>query len=217
MPNFENREFRLFGAPEKRIRHRLGLGRKKSITLDELHCISNLLGYPVHFYERKHWELESQGYYRIYTGDSKFNTRTYHYDIGVDSQNFVTAIFEHRSTDPDYGIGRILAKLFGYGRRGSKDVTKIEQKPASVIAFPKNMEKKIREVLGLANLRQVNCEQVVQLAKIHGYSTQLDRGDSINQLNVHLTEHDDGKFERQLQMTVGANDMIQSIILRSAS
>ena len=96
MTNVPNKTINFIGAPQRRVRHRLGLGSITRIKINELLEIAKHLGYPTEFVDSKNGILKSDKYYGIYTGFSKLGLCVLDYDVAYDADGYVTDIFEAR-------------------------------------------------------------------------------------------------------------------------
>ena len=96
MANVSNKTINFIGAPEKRVRHRLGLGSLNRIKIDDLLGIAKILKYGTEFRNHSNCFLKSDKYYGIYTGLSKLALCVLDYDVAYDADGYVTDIFEAR-------------------------------------------------------------------------------------------------------------------------
>ena len=210
-----NKTINFLGGPEKRIRHRLGLGRIKSIKLDDLLEIAKILGYTVEFCDYESCDLGSDSYYTIYTGFSKLAIYVISYDIAQDADGFVTDIFEVRGEYADYGLGNLLSWIFKY--KQMKALSEIDLVVEKRIGFPNNREKRIRKLLGLAERRQFSRDQVLTLANMHGYKERYCDQNNANQFSVYPKTTEGLALRHHFQLTVDEDDLIQSIVIRNAA
>lgn len=155
--------------------------------------------------------LGSEGYYSIFTGFSKLVIYSFDYDIAQDADGYVTDIFEVRGEYPDYGIGRLLAWIFNYKKM--KAWASSDSIGEQIVSFPNNRETRIRNLLGLAEQKQFNRDQVLKLANIHGYKERYCEKNSANQFSVYPKNADGLAMNHYFQVTLGDNDMIESIVL----
>lgn len=212
MTNFANKTIKFLGGSEKRIRHRLGLGLIKTIKIDDLLGIAKILGYDTEFRNVNHSELASDSYHCIYTGFSKLAVFVYDYDIAHDADGNVTAIFEDRGEYADFGIGRIFAWMFKYSEMKAFVINERNEDNEFCVKFSGNSEAKIRNVLGLAERKQFNREEVLKLANLHGYRELSGKNNAPDQLKVYPAELPNKSRKHHFQMTVGENDMVDSIV-----
>lgn len=211
MTEQSTKNINFLGGPEKRIRYRLGLGSMKRIKLEELLEIAAILGYTVEYCDVKHWLLDSDSYYSIFTGFSKLVIYSFDYDIAQDADGYVTDIFEDRGEYADFGIGRLLAWIFKYNKMKALFLPDSVGEPK--ISFPNNRETRIRNLLGLAEQKQFNRDQVLKLANIHGYKERHCEKNNANQFSVYPKNADGLAMNHYFQVTLGDNDMIESIVL----
>ena len=81
MTNVSNKTINFIDAPEKRVRHRLGLGSLNRIKIDDLLGIAETLRYSTEFVDSRNSTLNSDKYYSIYTGVSKLALCVIYYDV----------------------------------------------------------------------------------------------------------------------------------------
>ena len=212
MTNVSNKTINFIGAPEKRIRHRLGLGSINRIKIDDLLEIAKILKYGTEFVDCRNSMLKSDKYYGIYTGLSQLALCVLDYDVAYDADGYVTDIFEARGGYADFGIGTLVdwivrpEKVRALMHRCSKE------QPEYFVEFPSNREAKIRRLLGLADRKQFKREQVLKLANVHGYQELDCKSNGPNQFKVYPKDFRERRRKHHFQMTVGENDMIQSIV-----
>ena len=173
MTNLSNKPINFIDSPEKRVRHRLGLGSLNRIKIDDLLGIAETLRYSTEFVDSRNSTLNSDKYYSIYTGVSKLALCVIYYDVAYDADRFVTDIFEARPGYADYGIGRIVEWIFRPEKMRALVLRISNEQPEYFVEFPSNREAKIRRLLGLADRRQFHRDQVLKLANFHGYE-ELD-------------------------------------------
>ena len=212
MTNVLNKTINFIGAPEKRIRHRLGLGSLNRIKIDDLLGIAKNLGYSTEFADSKNGILKSDKYYGIYTGFSKLGLCVLDYDVAYDADGYVTDIFEARGGDADYGIGTLVDWILRPEKVRALLHRSSNEQPEYFVEFPSNREAKIRRLLGLADRRQFNRDQVLKLANVHGYQELDCKSNGPNQFKVYPKDFHERRRKHHFQMTVGENDMIQSIV-----
>lgn len=213
MSKRERSSFNFYNGPEKRIRHRLGLGNATSIGIDDLLRIAKIHDYHVELVNCTHWEFSGSKFYRIFTGESYIGTCMFYYDVGIDSKGLVTDIFEGHSLDPDYGIGRFLAYVFNYNNARDRRRAEWAERRRLSIQFPHNKEKKIRATLGLAETQQFVKTDLIELSSLHGYEVQHCDTSGGNLFNLNPVCSKLSKRKRKFfQMTVADNDKVESII-----
>ena len=86
------------------------------------------------------------------------------------------------------------------------------EQPEYFVEFPSNREAKIRRLLGLADRKQFKRDQVLKLANVHGYQELACKSNGPNQFKVYPKDFHERRRKHHFQMTVGENDMIQSIV-----
>ena len=213
MSKRERVSFNFYNGPVKRIRHRLGLGNATSIGVDDLLKIAKIHGYHVELVNVSHWEFSVSKFYRIFAGESYIGTCMFYYDVGFDSRGMVTDIFEGHCLDPDYGIGRFLAYVFNYKNARDRRQAEWAERRRQSIQFPHNKEKKIREILGLAETQHFKKTDLIELSSLHGYEVQHCNTSDGNQFNLNPVCSKRSKRKRNyFQMTVTNNDKVESII-----
>ena len=212
MANVSNKTINFIGAPEKRIRHRLGLGSVTRIKIDDLLGIAKILRYPTEFRNCSNCFLKSDKYYGIHTGFSKLALCVFDYDVAYDADGYVTDIFEARGGYADYGIGRLVEWIFRPEKMKALVLRISNEQPEYFVEFPSNREAKIRRLLGLADRRQFHRDQVLKLANFHGYKELDCESNGPNQFKVYPKDFHERRRKHHFQMTVGENDMIRSIV-----
>ena len=212
MTNLSNKPINFIDSPEKRVRHRLGLGSLNRIKIDDLLGIAETLRYSTEFVDSRNSTLKSDKYYGIYTGFSKLGLCVFDYDVAYDADGYVTDIFEARGGDADFGIGTLLDWIFRPEKVKALVLRVSNEQPEYFVEFPSNREAKIRRLLGLADRRQFHRDQVLKLANIHGYQELDCKSNGPNQFKVYPKDFDERRRKHHFQMTVGENDMIQSIV-----
>ena len=212
MTNLASKTINFIGAPEKRIRHRLGLGSITRIKIDDLLGIAKNLGYPTEFVDSRNSMLNSDRYYSVFTGFSKLAIYVLDYDIAFDADGYVTDIFEDRGEYPDFGIGRMVEWIFRPEKMKAYVLRCSNEQQEYFVEFPSNREAKIRRLLGLADRRQFKRDQVLKLANVHGYQELDCKSNGPNQFKVYPKDFHERRRKHHFQMTVGENDMIQSIV-----
>ena len=212
MTNLSNKTINFISSPEKRVRHRLGLGSLNRITIDDLLGIAKILGYVTEFRNCSNCFLKSDHYYGIYTGFSKHALYVLDYDVAFDADGYVTDIFESRGEFPDFGIERILDWIFRPDKMREIQRRNSDELEEYFIEFPSNREARIRRSLGLADRRQFHRDQMLKLANFHGYKELHGKSKDPNQFTVYPADFDKRRRKHCFQMTVGENDMIQSIV-----
>ena len=212
MTNVSNKTINFIGAPEKRVRHRLGLGSLDMIKINELLEIAKNLGYSTEFVDCRNSMLKSDKYYTVFTGFSKLAIHVLDYDIAFDTDGYVTGIFEDRGEYPDYGIGTLVDWIFRPEKMKALVLRCSNEQPEYFVEFPSNREAKIRRLLGLADRRQFHRDQVLKLANFHGYKELDCESNGPNQFKVYPEDFHERRRKHHFQMTVGENDMIQSIV-----
>ena len=212
MTNVSNKTINFIGAPEKRVRHRLGLGSLNRIKIDDLLGIAKILGYVIEFRNCSNCFLKSDQYYSVFTGFSKLAIYALDYDIAFDTDGYVTDIFEDRGEYPDFGIGRLVEWIFRPEKVKALVLRVSNEQPEYFVEFPSNREAKIRRLLGLADRKQFKRDQVLKLANVHGYQELACKSNGPNQFKVYPKDFHERRRKHHFQMTVGENDMIQSIV-----
>ena len=212
MTNLSNKTINFIDSPEKRVRHRLGLGSLNRIKIDDLLEIAKTLRYAAEFRTHSNCFLKSDKYYSIYTGFSKLALCVIYYDVAYDADGYVTDIFEARAGYADYGIGRIFEWIFRPDKMKAYVLRDSNEQPEYFVQFPSNREAKIRRLLGLADRRQFHRDQVLKLANFHGYQELDCKSNGPNQFKVYPKDFHERRRKHHFQMTVGENDMIQSIV-----
>ena len=212
MTNLPNKTINFIDSPEKRVRHRLGLGSLNRIKIDDLLGIAKVLGYVTEFRNCSSCFLKSDQYYGIYTGFSKHALYVLDYDVAYDADGYVTDIFEARGEFPDFGIARMLDWILRPDKMREVQRRNSDELEEYFIEFPSNREARIRRLLGLADRRQFNRDQVVKLANFHGYKELSCKSNGPKQFKVYPGDFDKRRRKHHFQMTVGENDMIQSIV-----
>ena len=202
---------KFFGGNEKRIRHRLGLGSAETISEEDVLSIAKIHNYNIQSIQRRHRVLKVVNFHRIFTGASKIGTCTFDYDVGIDSTAAVIGIYESRSFDPDYGIGRILGYLFNFNNARVKRQAEWAEQCYQSISFPNNKEKIIRKLLGLAETQKFDKESLIQLVQYHGYDVHRCKEGCDKHLNLYPNGVNQVKGKRYFQMTIGHNDNVESI------
>ena len=212
MTNVSKKTINFIGAPEKRIRHRLGLGSITRIKIDDLLGIAKILKYGTEFRNHSNCDLKSDKYYGIYTGFSKLALCVLYYDVAYDADGYVTDIFEDRGGYADFGIGTLVDWIFRPEKVKALLHRSSNEQPEYFVEFPSNREAKIRRLLGLADRKQFHRDQVLKLANFHGYQELDCKSNGPNQFKVYPKDFHERRRKHHFQMTVGENDMIQSIV-----
>lgn len=202
---------KFYGGTEKRIRHRLGLGSAETTSVEDVLRIAKIHNYNIQSIQRRHWVLKVDNFHRIFTGASKIGTCTFDYDVGIDSTEAVIGIYESRSFDPDYGIGRIFGYLFNFNNARVKRQADLAEQCYQSISFPNNKEKIIRKLLGLAETQKFDKDSLIQLGQYHGYDVHRCKEGCEKHLNLYPNSVNQVKGKRYFQMTIGHNDNVESI------
>ena len=212
MTNASNKTIKFTGAPEKRIRHRLGLGSLNRIKIDDVLEIAKILKYGTEFRNCSNCFVQSDKCYLICTGLSKLALCVIYYDVAYDDDGYVTDIIEDRAGYADYGIGTLVEWIFTPEKVRALLNRSANEQPEYFVEFPSNREAKIRRLLGLADRRQFHRDQVLKLANFHGYEELDCQSNGPNQFKVYPKDFDERRRKHHFQMTVGENDMIRSIV-----
>lgn len=202
---------KFYGGSEKRIRHRLGLGNTETISLEDVLSIAKIHNYNIQSIQRRHWVLKVDNFHRIFTGESKIGTCTFDYDVGFDSSGAVIGIYESRSFDPDYGLGRIFGYLFNFNNARVKRQADWAKQCYQSIRFPNNKEKIIRKLLGLAETQKFDKSSLIQLGQYQGYDVHRCKDGCDKHLNLYPSSANEVEGKRYFQMTIGDNDNVESI------
>ena len=154
---------------ERSIRNRLGLGQVQQVDIKSMLELAKVHKYLWDSFGSRHWAFSSAEMYSIYTGDCKSGWYTQNFDLGVDQEGMVTHIVECRGYPPDVGIGDFFASIFKFGTKDDEIKDFAESDSKTIIEFPNGKEKKIREVIGLADSNYFHRSDILTLAKFHGY------------------------------------------------
>ena len=212
MTNVSNKTINFIGAPEKRVRHRLGLGSLNRIKIDDLLGIAKILKYGTEFRNCSNCDLKSDKCYLICTGLSKLALCVLYYNVAYDADGYVTDISEYIGGYADYGIGTLVDWIFRPEKVKALLCRSAKEQPEYFVEFPSNREARIRRLLGLADRRQFSRDQVLKLANFHGYEELDCTSNGPNQFKVYPKDFHERRRKHHFQMTVGENDMIQSIV-----
>ena len=212
MTNVSNKTINFIDAPEKRVRHRLGLGSLNRIKIDDLLGIAKILKYGTEFRNCSNCLLQSDKCYTICTGFSKLALCFIYYDVAYNADGYVTDISEDRAGYADYGIGTLFEWIFRPEKVKALLHRSANEQPEYFVEFPGNREAKIRRLLGLADRRQFKRDQLLKLANFHGYQELDCTSNDPNQFKVYPKDFHERRRKHHFQMTVGENDMIQSIV-----
>ena len=197
---------------EKSIRNRLGLGRRQLISIEGVLELAKVHKYNFYHWNGEHWAFKSSGYYSIYTGDGKSGWYTQNFDLGVDCNGMVTHIVESRGYPPDFGISDMVKNLFKFGTKDKALDFVVEVNPKKTVEFPKGKEKKIRQILGLADSNSFQWNEIQTLAKFHGYATENGKEDVKHTYRISPVFPEKPAIKPPLDLAVDSDEVVRSIV-----
>ena len=197
---------------ERSIRNRLGLGQVQQVDIRSVLELAQVHKYLWDSYGTGHWAFSSAGIYRIYTGDCKSGWYTQNFDLGVDQEGMVTHIVECRDYPPDFGIGDFLASIFKFGTKDDEIKDLAESDSKKIVEFPHGKERKIREVIGLADSNYFHRSDILTLAKFHGYQEDSGGSKTGHLFRIHPSSSEQDAFKPRLDLAIDSEEAVRSIV-----